>query len=216
MKINIGGVEVLVEDIDHYLQINDICGTDLSRIWEQVKTDYASYDKWICYHNSEIPFVVLDEINAVLEDDCIETRLIYDELNYPEKLDIARIERVTEEGFDEFATYHGECNPDMYWTSERIRRDLSRWGIFSLRTINEITGYILLGMRHPVEAEIFCVDAPDSVQYEALIAFAAKFAFDNGRKEVLYMTDNPVSHGAALSIGFAVTGFYKGYLIRRT
>jgi predicted GNAT family acetyltransferase len=48
-----------------------------------------------------------------------------------------------------------------------------------------------------------------------LITFAAKFAFDSGKKEVLYMADeNTITHKAALSIGFVNTGFYKGYEIK--
>ena len=210
----INEIEVIVSDIDQYLQINDINGSDLIKIWGQIKTDYTFYKKWICYHNNnEIPFALLDEIGAVLEDDCTETRLTADNFIYSEVFGVVR---VTEEKFDEFAAYHDKCNPDML-KSKQIGRDLSRWGIFCLQFDNKITDYILMFMGNPSQAEIFCVEATDSVKCKELITFAAKYAFDSEKKEILYMADeNTISHKAAMSVGFANTGFYKGYMIKRT
>jgi len=65
-------------------------------------------------------------------------------------------------------------------------------------------------------AEIFCAETPNSIQRETLIAYASKFAFDNVKDEVLFMVDkNSIDYKAALSVGFNVTGFYKGYKISR-
>ena len=208
----IDGIEVIISDIDQYLQINDISGSDLSKIWTQIESDYASYEKWICYHNyNEIPFVLLNEIGAVLEDDSIEMRLTADSFICPEVFGVVR---VTEGSFDEFADYHCKRNPD-WMKSEIIRRNFAYWGIFALLTNNRITDYILLAMGNPIQAEIFGVEASDSVKCKDLIAFAAKYAFDSGKKEVLYMADeNTIAHEAAISVGFANTGFYKGYEIK--
>ena len=202
----------IVSDIDKYLQINDISGEDLAKIWKQVKTDYASYEKWICYHNySEIPFKLLEEIGAVLEDDCIETRLAKGGFSYSEASGVVRI---TVDNFDEFAALHHKRNPEMV-KSERIRRNFSRWGIFALLMDSRVTDYIILATGHPVEAEIFCVEASDSDKCKKLISYAAKYAFDSGKEEVLYMADeDTMAHKAAISVGFANTGFYKGYGVR--
>lgn len=213
LKISIDGIEIFVEDTDHYLQTNDICGTDIKRIWEQIETDYKNYDKWFCYHNLEIPYECLRELGAVLADDNIEMRLTADNFICYETLEV---ERITDESFDDFAYYHDSCNPGMYWTSERIKRDLSRWCIFTLRSANQIEGYILLSIGDTVQSEIFCVEAPNKTQSEALISSTVKYAFDNGRHEVLFMADaDTINHEAALSVGFTVTGFYKSYTVKR-
>ena len=213
-KIDIDGIEVFVEDNDQYLQINDICDADLSRIWGKIKIDYASYDKWLCYHNTKIPLALLDEIGAVLKDDNIEMRLANNNFNYSE---IFGIVRITDENFDEFSVYHNETNPEMYWTSERIRRDLSRWGIFSLQPDTDTAAYILLSMWDSVQSEIYCVEASDRSQCEDLIAYAAKYAFDNSKAEILYMADiDSIGLKAAKAVGFTVTGVYKGYMIKRS
>jgi hypothetical protein len=211
----IDGIEVIVSDADHYLQINDISGSDLIKIWEVIKNDYTLYEKWICYHNyTEIPYAVLEEIGAALEDDSIETRLNADDFVYTEVFGVVRIK---EENFDEFAAYHHKCNPDSGAKPERILRNFSRWGIFVLLSNNKITDYLILSMGNTLQAEIFCVEATDIIKCEKLITFAAKFAFDNGKKEVLYMADeNTFAHKTALSVGFVNTGFYKGYEIKRS
>ena len=209
----IDGIEVIVSDVDRYMQINDISCPDLARVWRQINDKYNSYEKWICYHNyADIPFALLNEIGATLEDDCIETRLTVDSFIYS---DVFGVVRVTEEDFDEFAGYHGERNPD-WMESELVRRNFSRWSIFALLINNRIADYILLAIGDPIQAEIFGVEASDIIRCKNLIAFAAKHAFDSGKKEVLYMADeNTTAHKAALEVGFVNTGFYKGYEIKR-
>jgi len=213
-KVLIDGIEATVSDTDQYFQINEISGSDLTWIWEQIKTDYASYEKWFCYHNvAEIPFALLDEIGAVLEDDSIIMRLSYDNFIFSE---VSGVVRITEKVFDDFAAYHNKCNPDMV-TSEQIKRNLSEWGIFVLLSGKQITAYTLIFTRYLEEAEIFCVEAPDIVSSKALVTTAVKYAFDNGNKKILFMADeNTDAHKTALSIGFASEGFYKGYRIKRS
>jgi len=211
-NILIDGIEVIVSDVNQYLQINDISGSDLAKIWGRIKSDYTSYEKWICYHNyDEIPFALLEDIHAVLEDDCIETRLTAENFIYS---DISEVVRITEEKFEEFADYHDKCNPECGAKSERIKQNFSRWGVFVMLSSDKITDYIIIAVRDPKEAEIFCVEASDNIKYKALITSAAKYAFDNGKTSVLCMADeNTIVHKAALSVGFANEGFYKGYRI---
>ena len=212
MKININGIEVLIESADHYLQINDISGTDLLMIWEQLKTDYANYEKWFCFRNVEVPITLLDDLDAVLEDDCIQMFLYADKINVSETLGV---EQVTDKSFGEFIAIHDKRRPDIYWTGERLSHELSNWGIFCLRSNEQISDYLIMSMRHVTEAEIFCVEASDIERRKSLITFAAKYAFDNKKSEVLYMVDNDNSEerASALSVGFSVTGFYKGYKV---
>jgi len=209
--IDIDGIDVIVDDNEKYFQVNDISGSDLSKIWERIKTEYVSYEKWLCYHNYDIiPCKLLDKIGAVLEDDSIEARLTADNCVVS---DMRGVIRVLEDKFDDFAEYHTKCNPQCGAKSERIKRDFSRWGIFALLENNIVTDYLIIFTGHPV-AEIFCIEASDSDKCKALISFACKYAFINGNTEILYMADeNTISHKAALSIGFVNTGIYKGYKI---
>lgn len=211
MKIHVNNIEVLVEDHDRYLQVNDIGEAALRELWPRLEAGYATYDKWLCFRNVDVPIAFLNTVGAALEDDCIQARLYADKLI---KFDISTVERITDNTFNEFAAVHDARITDMYWTSERLGRDLSKWGIFCLRADGAISGYTIMSMRDPHEAEIFCMEAFDMAAMQKLFAATAGYAFDNGKTEVLYMADTPLTHDAALSVGFAVTGFYKGYKIK--
>ena len=212
MKININGIDALVEDADQYLQINDISESDFPVIWDKLNTDYIGYDKWFCFRNVKIPIALLDELGAVLEDDCIQMLLYHDKINESE---IIGVEQVTDESFLEFAAIHDGCRTDMYWTGERLLRELSRWGIFCLRCNGQISDYIVMSMRDSTQAEIFCVEASDINKRIKLITSATKYAFNNDKTEVLYMVDSDAERESALAVGFTVTGFYKGYKVER-
>jgi len=206
------GIEVIVSDVDRYLQINDVSGMDLAEICEQIKSDYSSYEKWICYHNyADIPFELLEEMGTVIEDNSIEMRLTANDFINFGASDVVQI---TMEELDDFAAYHNKCNPDNGANSERIKRNFSNWGIFALFADNKISDYVIIAMGNPNQAEIFCVESSDKNKCEKLISFATKHAFDSGKREVLFMADeNTIAYKVALSGGFCVTGFYKGYRI---
>ena len=213
MKVSINGIEVLVEDVDQYLQINDISGTDFPVVWDKLNTDYVGYDKWFCFRNVETPIALLEELGDVLEDDCIQMFLYADKIN---DYEIIGVEQVKNESFREFTVIHDRCRTDMYWTGERLFHDFSRWGVFCLRRNGQISDYIIMSIRDSKQAEIFCVEASDINRRVKLITFAVRYAFDNGKTEVLYMVDNDAERDSALAVGFTVTGFYKGYKIERT
>lgn len=211
MRISISGIETIVYAEDLYLQINDISGKDLTRIWPQIKADYINYSKWFCFRNTHIPQDVLDSIGATIEDDCTELRLYSTTATLPKNI---MAEMITEETFHEFSIFHDKCAPDVYWTGERIGRDLSRWGIFCIRKNGNIIGYVTISMWHPTMAEIFCIQSKDVDICKELIAAASKYAFDNGKFDVLHQADNNTVHQAAQALGFVVKGFYKGYLVQ--
>jgi len=211
-KIKISGIEAKIEKTDSYLQINDVSAAGLADIMQQLKTDYATYDRWLCFRNVEPPYALLDELGAKLEDDCAQM-FLYDDIVF--HISDLYIKRVTENDFDEFAAFHDKCNPSMYWTGERLRRDLSRWGIFYTRNKGQIESYIIMSMGHPSIAEVMCVESKSLSVSGGLLAHATKFAFENQKSRVLFMADYGMSRTAALSVGFVVTGFYKGYKISK-
>ena len=200
-------------DDDRYLQINDVSGADLAEMWGDIKLNYATYEKWICYHNYlDIPDAVLSKLGATLEDDSVEMRLAVGGIN---KSETSGVVQITEDNFNEFAILHAKRNPENGANSERIRRNFSRWGIFVMLVDNKISDYIVIFIGHPAQAEIFCVEASSIETGKKLIAFAAKYAFDNAKNEVLFMADEgTIPYDAALAIGFNITGFYKGFRVQ--
>ena len=159
-------------------------------------------------YNTMPPYEFLDEIGAVLIDDNVEMRLTPEDFIAS---DTHGVSRLVETDFSAFAVYHDKRNPDMYWTSERIKNEVSRWGIFLLSD-KQIIGYILLAMWDMEQAEIFVVTAADGIQYKAMITASVMYAFSNGRNSILFMADkNTIEYEAALAVGFKATGQYKGY-----
>ncbi|MCL2500225.1 MAG: hypothetical protein FWE90_07800 [Defluviitaleaceae bacterium] len=216
-RIEIEGVGFHTWDDDKQLQIDDVADADLRKIWPKIENDFADYEKWYCCHNMDAP-AFIHELGAVLEDDCVEMRLSADA---PEAKDLSGYEvsgmvRITEDNFAEFAALHDARNPDMAWTSERLGREgeLPRWAIFALRSGGGMNAYILLAVSNPTLAEIFVVEAPDAERRKALIAYAAKYAFENGKSEVLFQADrDSTEFKEALAVGFKICGFYKGYRV---
>ncbi|MCL2030747.1 MAG: hypothetical protein FWG93_04310 [Oscillospiraceae bacterium] len=210
-KTTIAGIEVFLEESERYIQVNDADENAMNALREELDRDYPAYTLVFCYHNTEPPAACLESVHAVLADDCVELRL------FPENLTAHTgiiPERVSEARFAEFAAFHDRHNPDLYWTSRRIARDLSRWGIFTVRTDGRLAGYIVLAVWDPLQAEIFCLFARTAAQKEALLRTAAAYAFGLGIPQVLLMADTLADHEeAASAAGFRPTGgFYKGYI----
>ena len=209
-KKHIAGNEILIEEAERYAQVNDVVNADaLGAVWAELKARDCGYDAWFCYHDTDAPALLVDEIGAVPVDDCVEMRL--SKRGYANLL-CSGAEQIAETDLDAFYACYDERNPGMYWTSKRISSDLSRWGIFTILSEKQIQGYILIGVWDPVQAEIYCVEAGNSEHGETLIRAASGFAFDKGKAEVLYMADkNSVAHTAALAAGFVESGKYTGY-----
>ena len=214
-NIFIDDVEVIVSDIDQYMQINDISGADLARIWPHIKELYDGYEKWICYRNYDsIPHALLKDLGGVLEDDCIETILTNTELSCLYEHSITQI---TEENLEAFTAYHDKCNPNNGAKSAIIRRNLSRWGIFAVIADGRVTDYTIISMGGEATAEIYCIEASDYDTCVSLVQYASKYAFDGGKKDVLYMASaNTTAHKAVKQVGFVDTGVYMGYELRRS
>ncbi len=212
MEIVIDGVAAICDVSSSYLQLNDVDGAALSGVWPKLATDYAGFDKWLCYHNSPAPVEFLEEIGAVIVDDCVEMRAT-SALTLPRNT--LPVRQIGDHEFDAFAVHHDKQNAEMYWNSERIRRDSKDWAIFTVD--RPVTGYLLLSLRDATQAEIFSVDACSQEACEALLSYAAACAFQAGRREVLYMADvGAAGVKAALQIGFVAKGHYQGYRVKRT
>ena len=213
MTKNIKGIDVIISDIDQYMQINDINGADLTKIWDEIKRDYPTYEKWICFNNyEEIPMILLNNIGATLEDNCIEMRMSVDNFTDAQTPNIIR---VNEKMLTEFLVHHTKCNPENGASGDIVKRNFSQWGIFVSMEKGKIKDYIMVYMGNQVYGEIFCIEASDMNTCRDLITCAARFTFDNGKNEILYMSnEDTMPYQMAFSAGFEIKGFYKGYKIK--
>jgi len=229
----LNGVELLLEPAENYLQVNDVTEDDLRGIWPHLLEKFPGNEAFFCFRNVPIPMEYLTKIGGVLLDDNIELRLsVSDFEKHAEIGGIANgtatdgtethnIAVITPENFDAFAKAHDTNNPDMYWTSRRIRERMDVWRIFACANKGIITDYIMV--MHPLNevlephsvSEIFCCQSKDTAKAKALLTAAALSSFANGVDEILYMIDKDeeICKNATVSIGFRECGFYQGYKV---
>ena len=220
-SIFIQGVEIRAEISENYIQINDIDEADLRKVWPELQSQFAGFELNLCFRDVEIPVDALAEIGAEVLEDCLKMTVgpesFIPAYNYYSHSDYCTVELLQDKDFEIFAKMH-DALPDMYWTSDRIRKKRDIWGIFVLYNMGIIDGYamIMTHMRDETMAEIFAVEAKGVGPRTALVSAAVAHAFALGKKIVLYMIahDQPQEKEAAEAVGFAQTGFYTGYTIR--
>ena len=106
---------------DNHLQINEYHQKSVdehNEFWQEIVNKYTGYSVDFCYHNREAPVDYMKMINAKLLEDCIEFRLLYHNVSL--SLDDSLMV-ITTLNFDLFSRMHDVMNPDMYWSSEKIR-----------------------------------------------------------------------------------------------
>jgi len=205
---------LFIEDTEKYIQCNDLfCGSaeEYRAFWRGIVEKYGGYRVMLCYHcvppaGDIPPAAFLQEIGAILADDMIEYRL---QLTDCPPTHVHNCHRVQKEGFDAFAAVHDRKNPDMYWTSERVRHKLNHWRIFQ-----NGEAYAMASMWGDIP-EVFALEADDNdIACDLLSAVAAE-ATASGKKELLFMIDKgaAIASTAAKRLGFTERGFYKGYSI---
>lgn len=205
------GLEILVSPEEQYIQVYDIEAKDAEKLWERVKQDYPGFVVDFCFNNTVAPIHFLKEVQAEVLDDCIETRLIKKDMV---ELQVEKAPALREEDFEIFADFHDKRNPEMAWSSEKLKNDLANWRIFAQSLRGEIAGYSLMRTDGALYWDIYGVEADALEDKVALIAAAVKCAFEtNPEAEVVFMVDreNYLELGAALHLGFRRAGYYISY-----
>jgi hypothetical protein len=164
------------------------------------------------------PEELMNEIGAEKIDSCIEMRLTAEAFTQATESEAlaaengpsyppSGIEPVVPATFASFAEAHDRKNPDMYWTSERIKADLSRWRIY--RADDD---YILLGI-WDTTAEIYALEAKNAAVMASLLRQACLFAFRENKTGVLWMVDEDKPEEVRMGerMGFVRTGRYSCY-----
>jgi len=226
----INGVEILFEPTENYLQVNDATEEDLRNMWQRLVEKFPGSEAVFCFRNVPVPTNYLAEIGATLLDDSIETRLSVTDFERHANIgatpngiaedgtETHEVTLITPENFDAFAKAHDTTNPEMYWTSRRIRERMDMWRIFACTSNDTVTDYVML-MQPPPEAhafsEIFCCQTKEISKARALLTAAALSSFSSGTDEILYMIDKDeeICKNATVSIGFRECGFYQGYKV---
>ncbi|MCL2461689.1 MAG: hypothetical protein FWF44_03425 [Defluviitaleaceae bacterium] len=202
-------ISMEIDQTERYIHINGFHADDIEKsraFWRDITAKYPGYTADFCYRNCGAPVEFMREIGAVLQDSCIETRLARaDFVPVPN----SRATLVTGGNFAAFAELHDRANPDFYWSSERIGRDLSRWRIFTRGR-----AYVMMSLWYD-PAEIFALEAAGAGEGAALLSAEAEYAFETGKTYILFMTDDdrPAQREAALAAGFAACGRYSSYRV---
>ena len=214
-NIMFNGINVFLEEAERYVQINDIKGGELLRIWDEFKVKYAGFECNLCFHNMEPPYDALDKIGATLLEDCIGMELTPDNFKPFRQVEVILMDK---KDFTGFAKLHDQL-PDMYWTSRRIwDRFDDMWRISVYKEKDEIIGYSLINisMRNRNEGEIYAVEAPTPQVRKALLTAAAEEAFKVGKEYILRMVErgSDTEYEESEAIGFCEVSYYRGFEIK--
>ncbi len=162
----------------------------------------------------------LRKIGAELIEASLVMELERDSFNYNEEDNTPRVKRLEPKYYQQFATLHDACNPDVYWNSERILEKIDLWDIFIILHDEEIVGSINI-RPYQNNAEIFAVSVNplyNGKGFEAaLISQSLRILLDKGVEYVLYFVEKGhiYEEEAALSCGFRVKDDYVLYRINR-
>ena len=115
--------------------------------------------------------------------------------------------KVTETELKEFVGLHDRCNPDMFWTGDRIARDLGKWCIYMLGD-----NYVLMSLWADA-ADVYALEVSDVNTGIALLSAAVEYAQSIGKNEVVMFVDEDavIEIEAVRALGFAECGRFKGY-----
>jgi hypothetical protein len=209
------GVRILLEVDEKYIQLDDLDDAAVRSLWPRLLAEYPGFTVDFCYHNNIAPVAFLAEINAVMEDDCIELHLNRNDLVDKPK-PVGDVVAVTETNFDAFAALHDEKNPNVYWTGARLGKEPLGWDILALTNGDIISGYVLV--RSGWEVYFLFADSTENMVVLLNAAVCRGFAAleksaSTKEREILYNVsrDEHMQLDAALQIGFRRTGYYVGY-----
>ena len=203
-------MEILLWEQNKHVQINDYHEDNIEvfrLFWSDLQNKHRGFTVDFCYHNCYVPVDFMTEINADVLESCIETRLsseIFIPINNNDYVII------TADNFEEFAKVHDDVHPpdgDMYWTSERIAEDLSKWLIYM-----NGDNYVLMHLGDGI-AEIYTYNVLEKSVGTALISKAAERAFNIGKTGVLCMVDDDRQGEIDMlrKVGFTACGTYVAY-----
>lgn len=208
-----GLIQFFLIQEDKYLQL---CGFNIKSKTEEGLKEFLNYiqDK---YHDFDFYFGFPDtNIKAIsfLKNHgflCIEqaynNTMVFDK--YTLREDNKNIVKVSKENFNEFRKLH-ITDPETYWNSDRIFKNLDKWNIYLYYENNQAIGAIL-----ERNDEIFGLDYLNGVFNEETYLFLViKILNDLKLKGTKFLTffNDENSQALALRLGFDFVGKYVLYI----
>ena len=203
-------VEMIVDGIEKYIQINDVGVKDIEKLWENLQANFPGFVVDFCFTNSLAPEKFLVAAGAVMLENSLIMRLSEKEfIDIPTK---SKAIPVTIENFAAFAACHDAANPEMYWNSEKLLADFDSWDIFVIERHGQIAGYALLRDGW----ELYSASANSMDDKIALMSAAAKKNFAAKTDDLMFWADRDdfTERGAAMHMGFRREGYHIAYRVR--
>lgn len=131
----------------------------------------------------------------------------------------AKVKPLTEERFAEYAKFHDRFAKDIYWSSDRILRQLNEWWIYIYEEKGEICGSMFMHVEADCDAEIFGVFVEEGKDiYKVTKRLLSRTLHDLFQEiptvlDVLYFVeeDSRQELRAAVETGFIRKDQYKCY-----
>ncbi len=174
------------------------------------KLNFASYNLWLGFpKENEIAIEYLSSNNYSLIEKSHNDVLFLG--NYIIKEESNNIQKVTEKNFHDFKVLHDFVDSNMYWTSNRLLKNLDRWNIYLYYENNIARGAIYFTNHYDV-VEIFGVDYENNIFneficYELMVVCLNECKKSNIKYLNHFTNDN--EHQLVLNIGFKNIGGYN-------
>ena len=122
--------------------------------------------------------------------------------------------RISEENYQSFQSLHGQIEGDMYWNSERIRKDLDQWGILVKEADGKAMGAAYYKDLDDGWFELFGIaldqDICDPALFKELLRAALLDAKSRGGAVMTFFCEEEYEE-AAKECGFCCVGKYLCY-----
>lgn len=199
-----GVIQFYVLEKDRYIGITSISvekhyAGALKELFQYWSEKYRGYE-WDVYfpEENEEALGFMREKGLKAEESVVDVLLFKEYAMQPEEEGILHINH---ENFQRFAEIHRFSEEGMYWTGERIRKNLENWEIF----VSEGKGAVYYNGKGQENLEIFGIDfwrqEPDMDTARSLLAACLNHAKRSGAKSMYFFND-PDIHRIVSALGF--------------
>lgn len=219
----IEGVVCLFVDLEEkYLQTmggiyyKDDFEHTIDRFIEYLREYYKHFEIIIGYTSMDKSILKVLERKGQVLDQSEFFKLHRNNLNPKENREDIKL--LTMEHFESFAKIHDKMNPEMFWNSERLRKNFNKWRIFTFYKEEKIGGYVLSMIYDNSIGEIFTITTTMNIDddiLESLVYMACKDMFNMGSTGIISSCDiGSFERELYNNLGFESTNDYISYSIK--
>lgn len=188
----------------------------LNKFIEYLEENFKSYDMIIGYTSKDKNILKVLEQKGEIFEKAEFFKLYKNNLKIKDIREDIRL--LTTDDLEDFSDIHDKINPDMYWTSERLKKNLDNWRIFVYREMGKIKSYIMSQVYTDLTGEIFNITNVgflDRSIIEDLVYIVCKDMFDIGVTDIVSSCDmESYEKDPYYKLGFERTNDYIGYNIK--